>query len=127
VGLSKSGDYLFFKSEGPETFGTLDFMIPDEGAEMWVDSMMITSEAPNPDMAHKFIDFIMDTEIGAQLSNYNYYASPNAAAVPHLDEVLTRPPVQPSDADMQRLRFTPSLEGDPLQTFQQLWSEVQSR
>lgn len=127
IGLSYNGDYLYFKDEDPESFATLDFMIPDEGAEMWVDSMMVTSEAPNPDMAHKFIDFILDAEVGAQLSNYNYYASPNAAAEPHLDEVLTEPPVTPSDEDMERLRFTPSLEGEALQTFQQLWSEVESR
>ncbi|PXX99605.1 ABC transporter substrate-binding protein [Halomonas sp. LBP4] len=127
VGMSYNGDYLFFKDEDPETFETLDFMIPDEGAEMWVDAMLIPAEAPNPDMAHKFIDFILDAEVGAQLSNYNYYASPNAAAEPHLDEVLTQPPVTPSEDDMARLRFTPSLEGDALQTFQQLWSEVQSR
>jgi spermidine/putrescine transport system substrate-binding protein len=47
--------------------------------------------------------------------------------VPYLDEVLTEPPVQPSEDDMARLRFTPSLEGEQLQTFQQLWSEVQAR
>ncbi|MFN2332025.1 MAG: PotD/PotF family extracellular solute-binding protein [Halomonas sp.] len=127
VGLSYNGDYLFFKDEDPETFASLEFMIPDEGAELWVDSMLIPSEAPNPDMAHKFIDFILDAEVGAQLSNYNYYASPNAAAVPYLDAVLTKPPVQPTEDDMQRLRFTPSLEGEAMQVFQQLWSEVQSR
>lgn len=127
AGMSYNGDYLFFKDEDPETFATLDFMIPDEGAEMWVDAMLIPSEAPNPDMAHKFIDFILDAEVGAQLSNYNYYASPNAAAEPYLDAVLTEPPVQPSEEDMARLRFTPSLQGEALQTFQQLWSEVQSR
>ncbi|UYG08804.1 ABC transporter substrate-binding protein [Halomonas sp. M4R1S46] len=127
AGLSYNGDFLYFKEENPDSFANLAFMIPDEGAEKWVDAMMIPAEAPNPDLAHKFIDFILDAEIGAQLSNYNYYASPNAAAVPHLDEVLTQPPVQPSDADMERLRFTPSLEGQQLQTFQQLWAEVQAR
>lgn len=127
IGLSYNGDYLFFKDEDPETFETIDFMLPEEGAEMWVDAMMIPSEAPNPDLAHKFIDFILDAEVGAQLSNYNYYASPNEAAKPHLDEILTEPPVQPSDDDMDNLRFTPSLEGEALDTFQQLWSEVKSR
>ena len=33
----------------------------------------------------------------------------------------------PTEEDMQRLHFTPSLEGEQLQVFQQLWSEVQSR
>jgi len=127
VGMSYNGDYLYFKSEDPESFENLAFMIPDEGAEMWVDSMLIPSEAPNPELAHQFINFLLDAEVGAQLSNYNYYASPNAAAEPYLDEVLTQPPSQPSDADMERLRFTPSLAGEQLQTFQQLWSEVQAR
>lgn len=127
AGMSYNGDYLFYREENPESFGAIDFMIPDEGAEKWVDAMLIPADAPNPDMAHKFIDFILDAEIGAQLSNYNYYASPNAAAVPHLDEALTQPPVQPSEEDMARLRFSPSLSGEQLQTFQQLWSEVQAR
>ncbi|HSH57468.1 MAG TPA: spermidine/putrescine ABC transporter substrate-binding protein [Halomonas sp.] len=127
VGLSYNGDYLFYREDNPDSFKNLEFMIPDEGAEMWVDVMMIPAKAPNPDMAHKFIDFILDAEVGAQLSNYNYYASPNVAAEPHLDEALTQPPVRPSEADMARLRFTPTLEGVKLQTFQQLWAEVKAR
>lgn len=125
--MSYNGDYLFYRQENPDAFENIEFMIPDEGTEMWVDTMLIPSKAPNPDLAHKFINFILDAEIGAQLSNYNYYASPNAAAQPYLDEILTQPPIQPSEEDMQRLHFTPSLEGEQLQIFQQLWSEVQAR
>ncbi|MCW4151592.1 spermidine/putrescine ABC transporter substrate-binding protein [Halomonas sp. 18H] len=125
--MSYNGDFLFYKEENPETFSEMAFMIPDEGAEMWIDAMMIPRDAPNPEMAHKFIDFILDAEVGAQLSNYNYYASPNKAARPHLDEVLAKPPVLPSEADLERLQFTPTLKGEQLQVFQQLWSEVKSR
>ncbi|MCD6008294.1 ABC transporter substrate-binding protein [Halomonas sp. IOP_31] len=127
VSLSYNGDYLYYREENPESFANIEFMIPDEGTEIWVDSMMIPSGAPNPELAYKFINFILDPEIGAQLSNYNYYSSPNAAAKPYLDAVLTKPPVTPSDADLERLSFTPSLQGDKLQMFNQLWTEVQSR
>jgi spermidine/putrescine transport system substrate-binding protein len=127
VAMSYNGDYLFYKQENPDSFADIEFMIPDEGAEKWVDVMMIPEGAPNPEMAHNFINFILDAEIGAQLSNYNYYSSPNEAARPYLDEVLTKPPVQPSEEDLQRLEFTPSLKGNKLQTFTQLWNEVQSR
>lgn len=125
--VTYNGDFLFYKEENPESFKSIEFMIPDEGAEKWVDVMMIPAQAPNLEMAHNFINFILDAEVGAQLSNYNYYASPNEAATPYLDEVLTKPPVQPSEDDMPRLSFTPSLDGDKLQTFTQLWSEVKSR
>ncbi|MCK0767927.1 ABC transporter substrate-binding protein [Chromohalobacter canadensis] len=127
VALSYNGDYLFYSEDNPDSFENIKFMIPDEGTEMWVDTMLIPSKAPHPELAHKFINFILDAKIGAQLSNYNYYASPNAAAQPYLDEILTQPPIQPSEEDMQRLYFTPSLEGEQLQVFQQFWSEVQSR
>ena len=127
VALSYNGDYLFYKEETPDAFKNMEFMIPEEGAEMWADVMMIPAKAPNPDMAHKFINFILDAEVGAQLSNYNYYASPNKAAIPYLDEVLTVPPTRPSEADMAVLRYTPSLGGRQLQIFQQLWAEVKSR
>ncbi|WP_251978316.1 ABC transporter substrate-binding protein [Salinicola avicenniae] len=127
AGVSYNGDYLQQKQENPEAFEHIAFMIPDEGTEMWVDTMMIPAEAPHPTLAHQFIDFVLDAEIGAQLSNYIYYASPNRAAQPMLDTVLTEPPVLPTDSDRARLAFTPSLDGQNLQHFQQLWSEVQSR
>ncbi|WP_110687534.1 ABC transporter substrate-binding protein [Salinicola aestuarinus] len=127
AGLTYNGDYLQQKEENPEAFETIDFMVPEEGTEMWVDSMMIPAQAPHPELAHEFINFILDAKIGAQLSNYIYYASPNQAAVPELDPVLTQPPVLPTDEDRANLAFTPSLDGQNLQIFQQLWTEVQSR
>ncbi|SDL60658.1 spermidine/putrescine transport system substrate-binding protein [Modicisalibacter muralis] len=127
VAMSYNGDYLFYREENPKAFENIEFMIPDEGTEKWVDVMMIPSQAPNPELAHKFINFILDAKIGAQLSNYNYYASPNAAAVPYLDEVLTKPPVLPTEEDLARLSFTPTLKGKDLQVFTQIWTEVKSR
>lgn len=127
AGMSYNGDYLFYKAEDPEAYENIEFTIPEEGAELWVDSMMIPAEAPNPDLAHKFINYILSAEIGAQLSNWTWYSSPNEAAQPMLDEELRQPPATPTDAQMERVHFTPSLKGEDLQVFQQLWTEVQSR
>ena len=127
AGMSYNGDYLFYKAEDPEAYEDIEFTIPKEGAELWVDSMMIPSEAPNPDLAHKFINYILDAEVGAQLSNWTWYSSPNEAAKPMLDQVLLEPPATPTDEQMERVHFTPSLKGQQLQTFQQLWTDVQSR
>ncbi|MDX1609241.1 MAG: spermidine/putrescine ABC transporter substrate-binding protein [Halofilum sp. (in: g-proteobacteria)] len=127
AGMSYNGDYVFFKSEDPEAYEDIGFSIPKEGAEIWVDNMMIPANAPNPDLAHTFINYILDAEVGAQLSNWTYYSSPNKAALPMLDEVLQQPPSTPTDAELKRSHFTPSLSGEDLQVFQQLWTEVQSR
>jgi len=127
AGMSYNGDYLFYRAEDPEAYENIKFTIPEEGAELWVDNMMIPSEAPNPDLAHQFINYILSAEVGAQLSNWTWYSSPNEAARPMLDDILLTPPATPTSEQMARLAFTPSLEGQQLQTFQQLWSEVQSR
>lgn len=127
AGLSYNGDYVFFALEDPEDYENIGYAIPEEGAEIWVDNMAIPKNAPSPELAHKFINYILDAEIGAQLSNWTYYTSPNAAASELLDDILLEVPSTPSDAEMERLYFTPSLSGDDLRMFQQIWSDVRQR
>ncbi|MGD8429706.1 MAG: spermidine/putrescine ABC transporter substrate-binding protein [Ectothiorhodospiraceae bacterium] len=127
AGVTYNGDYVFYKSEDPEAYKNIEFMIPKEGAELWVDNMLIPDKAPHPDLAHKFINFILDAKIGAQLSNWTYYSSPNEASLPMLDEVLQHPPSTPTDEEMARVHFSLDLSGNDLKFFQQLWTEVQSR
>ncbi|AGY91708.1 hypothetical protein SPICUR_03580 [Spiribacter curvatus] len=127
AGMTFNGDFVFYKTEDPEGFEDIRYVIPEEGAELWVDNMMIPANAPNPELAHAFINYILSAEVGAQLSNWNYYSSPNAASLPMLDAVLQEPPITPTDEEMDRLTFIPSLEGDALQFVQQIWREVESR
>ncbi len=65
-----------------------DYLIPAEGAIIWTDNMAILASTDSPCTAHTFINFILDAENGAQLSNWTWYASPNAAAMEFLDEDL---------------------------------------
>jgi len=77
-----------------EDFG---FAVPDEGGVVWVDTMAIPTTAESPCTAHAFIDFILDAENGATLTNYNYYASPNAAAEEFIyPEILEDTAIYPS-------------------------------
>ncbi|WP_025732029.1 ABC transporter substrate-binding protein [Carnimonas nigrificans] len=127
VGVSFNGDFLNSRNEDPEGFKHLKYVVPKEGAEMWVDAMVIPKRAPHPDLAHAFINYILDAKVGAQLSNWTYYSSPNQASIPYLDEELRKAPSQPTDDEMKRIRFLPALEGKDLTDFQQLWGEVRSQ
>jgi len=62
--------------------------VPKEGGTRWIDNMAIPSDAPSPCTAHTFINWLLDGEQGAALSNYNYYATPNKAALDGLDQEL---------------------------------------
>lgn len=127
VGITFNGDFLYAAGQNPSGFKNIKYFLPKEGTELWVDTMAIPDKAPHPKLAHEFINYILNAKIGAELSNWNSYASPNAAAKPYLDADLAKPPITPTPKQMKRLHFTPSLQGQQLKLFEQLWTEVRSR
>ena len=105
----------------------LGFVIPKEGSEIWLDSMCIPSQAPNPDAAHTWINWILEPEVGAALSNYNQYATPNAAAEPFITpEDLTNPGIHPTEEIMKTLHFTRDL-GKGNRIMDEAWTHVKSQ
>lgn len=92
-----SGNFItnFDAADNPDDF---TYFVPDEGGTRWVDNMAVVADAPHPCSAHTFINFILDAENGAALTNWNYFASPNAASEEFIDpEVLSDPIVYPTD------------------------------
>jgi spermidine/putrescine transport system substrate-binding protein len=59
----------------------LNFVVPKEGAMKQSDTLAIPKGAPHPQNALKFINFILDANVGAEISKTIKYPSPNAAAV----------------------------------------------
>jgi len=57
------------------------YIIPSEGSQQWMDNMVIPTDAPNVALAHAFIDYILHPQVGADISNYTAFASPNQAAI----------------------------------------------
>lgn len=127
AGIAYNGDLAAKRAEDPATYGSLGFFIPEEGSQRWVDVLAIPARAPNPEAARAFIEYLLRPEVAAQLANYNFYTTPNEAALPMVDEALRQPPVMPDAADRARLHFTPSVSGEQLQLLQELWSEARSR
>ncbi len=92
-----SGNFIvqFDAAENPDQY---TYFVPDEGGTRWVDNMAIPKDAPHPCTAHTFINYLLDAERGAQLTNWNFYASPNEASVEFIDpEVLENPIVYPTE------------------------------
>lgn len=127
VAMTYSGDFLSRKKRDPKAYADIKYFVPKEGGELWVDVMAIPAHAPHPKLAHKFINFILSAQVGAQNANWNSYASPNKAARPYLDQALREPPITPADEKMKKLEFTPVIKGEQLQYVQQLWTAILSR
>ena len=66
----------------------LDYVVPEEGSNLWFDSMVIPKTARNIDGAHLFINFMLDPENAAQNAEYVGYSTPNATALEMLPEEI---------------------------------------
>jgi len=100
-----SGNFFaaFDDIDGWDTFA---YVIPEEGATLWVDNMAVPANAEHPCTAHTFINYLLDAENGAALTNWNYYASPNEASNEFIDpDILGDETIYPSDELRQKLEI----------------------
>ncbi len=100
VAISWSGDALIAADRAAEADNgiEIDYIIPKEGAGLWFDMFAIPADAPNPDAAHKFINYILRPEVIADITDYVWYANPNPKADELIDpEILEHPGLYPSD------------------------------
>ena len=67
----------------------LVYSIPKEGALRWIDTLAIPKDAPHPDLAYKFIDFVMDPKVMAEVSNEVFIQTGNAAATSFVKSEIT--------------------------------------
>ncbi len=84
LSLSFSGDAQQAARENHD----VKYIIPKTGASMWVDNLAIPASSPHPDLAHLWIDYILEAKVSAALSNFTLYATPNEAALPLVNAEL---------------------------------------
>jgi spermidine/putrescine transport system substrate-binding protein len=78
----------------------IDFIVPKEGALRQADNLAIPKDAPHPENAHKFINFLLDAEVGKGIYTTIKYPSPNAAAVALMPDTYKSNPVIFPPADI---------------------------
>ena len=100
------------------------YAVPEEGAVIWVDCMAIPKDAPHKYTAEVFMNYILEPEVGAAISNYVYYASPNEAAEEFiLPEILEDPQIYPPQEVMDKLVFIEEL-GEATELYNTAYQEV---
>ena len=106
LALGWSGDVLQAADRADEAGNdvTVTYVIPTEGTLMWFDTLAIPADAPHPDAAHAMINYLLEPEVAASISNYVAYANANDAAEPYMDEeILNDPRIYPPEDVMARL------------------------
>jgi putrescine transport system substrate-binding protein len=88
----------------PNAPPAIEALIPKGGATLFFDTMAIPKDAPHPNNAHLFINYILRPEVAAGLTNKVFYANPNAASLKFVKkDVAANKTIFLSDADLKRL------------------------
>jgi putrescine transport system substrate-binding protein len=129
IAMSWSGDYAqaMFRAKEAGRPVELAYTVQREGALAWFDLWFIPADAPHPDNAHLFLNYLLRPEVAAAISNETRYATPNVKALPLLlPEVRDDPAVYPPDEI--RLNLHKGVLHDPKQERlrSRLWSRVKT-
>ncbi len=106
--LGYSGDINIARARAlaaePKAPAAIEALVPKGGATLFFDTMAIPKDAPHPDNAHKFINYILRPDVAAGLTNKVFYANPNKDSRALVDKaVATNPTVFLADAEIRRM------------------------
>ncbi len=117
-----SGDYFAAAEEDERIW----YIIPAEGGVVWADNLCIPKTSENAYTAELFMNFILQPEIAAQITNYTWYGSPVEAANEFIDaEILEEPAIYPPPEVMAKLEWLQDV-GDATPIYERIWTEVKS-
>lgn len=129
VVIGWSGDVLQAASRAEEAGRgvVVRYVIPKEGASMWVDMMAIPKDAPNAGNAHLFLNYLLRPEVKAGITNYVTFANANLAADPLVDEaVRNHPGVYPTPEARAKLYTLTVLPPEVDRLFTRHWTTVKT-
>lgn len=104
----------------------IEYVIPKEGAILWVDNLSITKKAPHLENAYAFLNYFMDGKVAAEITNTTYGATANKAAKPFIKpELLNNPSIYPPPEVFSKLELTQDV-GAATRVYDRLWTELRS-
>lgn len=125
IGVIYSGEAIYTQLENPN----LEYVIPKEGSNVWIDSWVIPKNAKHKENAEAFINFLCRPDIAKMNFDYITYSTPNTAA----RELIEDPAIRNS-----KIAFPDASELERCETFQflgdkndaiynKLWREIKSQ
>ena len=123
--MASNWDGYTMKTRLDNNMDKLKYVHPKEGIIGWFDSMVIPKGAPNKENAIKFMNFMMDAQNGAELSNFNRYASPLAPDVvaEHLDPTLSTAPEINIDPAVP-VHFSETCSAKSIKLYDRVWTKL---
>jgi spermidine/putrescine-binding protein len=104
----------------------IGYTVPNEGGVIWVDNGAVTKEAKHPNAAYAFINYYLNAKVGAAITNYTYYGSPNKAAEEYINkEILNNKSIYPDSKTMKKLEYIRNI-GQATTIYNEAWTEIKN-
>ena len=117
-----SGDALYAMAENEN----LKYAVPEEGSNVWIDSMCIPKDSKNKEAAQKFIDFMCRPDVAEKNQEYIYYCSPIQQVVDAYDEEeVAEIALNPSEEVLERCEFFSDLS-EYMTLYDKIWMEIRA-
>jgi len=101
--------------------------LPKEGAVLALDNMVIHKDAPRPDLAHKFMNFMLEGKNSAELSNLIGSGNPNSDAMQYIKpEIVKNKAIFPDQAEAAKLEQLKDLNVKQRRLRNRLWTEIKA-
>jgi spermidine/putrescine transport system substrate-binding protein len=115
-----SGEFAVAASENPD----IQFVLPKEGAVIFVDNLAIPIGAKNVEGAHLFINFLLRPDIAARVANYSLYGSTNKAALPLIEPSVKNGPgfLRPEGVKLYEIKDL----GEKTALYDQIWTRLKA-
>jgi len=129
VAVGYNGDVLQARDRARDANKGIEvgYSIPVEGTILWFDNLAIPKDAPDPDSAYAFINYIMTPQVIADVSNFKRYANANAAAQALvLPEVKADPGIYPTAEQMKKLVLQGLDSPEQTRAITRLWQKFKT-
>jgi putrescine transport system substrate-binding protein len=129
VAVGYSGDVLQARDRAREANKGIEikYMVPKEGSILWFDMLAIPKDAPDPDSAYAFMNYIMTPQVIADISNFKRYANANAAAQPFVQQAVRDDPgIYPPAELRQKLAVQLADSADQTRAITRMWQKFKT-
>jgi len=121
LSLGWNGDAAALSAQGVP----VQYVIPSEGSQIWEDDWAIAADAPNPELAHAFLNYVLRPEVAAQEARFTRYATGNRSALALLDEAMRNDPaIYPPPELLAKLEPGMPIDKEGQKRREDLWKEV---
>jgi putrescine transport system substrate-binding protein len=129
VAVGFNGDVLQARDRAREANKGIEikYIVPKEGSILWFDMLAIPKDAPDPDSAYAFLNYIMTPKVIADISNFKRYANANPAASPLVEQsVRDDPAIYPPPELRQKLPVQLADTAEQARALTRMWQKFKT-